>query len=125
MTVIAIAESTGRAAPAIGGRDRRQACFRRKRGLKCHGPEYLFRILSGQPEDGDNQVRRGETWEMQRGTDSPGAHTMHHLMETLPVFATLGVVAMLVGPLARVPIDLGAWLLDMLVRRMCEGGSRH
>jgi hypothetical protein len=50
---------------------------------------------------------------------------MHHLMETLPVFATLGVVAMLVGPLARLPIDLGAWLLDMLVQRMCEHGSRH
>jgi hypothetical protein len=42
--------------------------------------------------------------------------TMHHLMMNLPVFATLGVVAVLVGPLARVPIDLGAWLLERFDR---------
>jgi hypothetical protein len=41
---------------------------------------------------------------------------MHHLMMNLPVFATLGMVAVLVGPLARVPIDLGAWLLDRVDR---------
>jgi hypothetical protein len=45
---------------------------------------------------------------------------MHHLMNNLPVLGTLGIAAMLVGPLARLPIDLGAWLLDMLVRRLCE-----
>jgi hypothetical protein len=37
---------------------------------------------------------------------------MHHLMMNLPIVGTLGVVALLVGPLARVPIDLGAWLLE-------------
>ena len=38
--------------------------------------------------------------------------TMHHLMSNLPVVGTLGVVAVLVGPLARLPIDVGAWLLE-------------
>jgi hypothetical protein len=37
---------------------------------------------------------------------------MHHLMMNLPVLGTFGVTAVLIGPLARVPIDLGAWLLD-------------
>jgi hypothetical protein len=32
------------------------------------------------------------------------------------VFGTLGVVALLAGPLARLPIDLGAWLLDRFDR---------
>ena len=41
---------------------------------------------------------------------------MYHLMRNLPVFGTLGLVALLAGPLARLPIDLGAWLLEMLVR---------
>jgi len=49
----------------------------------------------------------------------------HHLMRTLPVFGTLGVVALLAGPLARLPIDLGAWLLEMLARRMCGPRARH
>jgi len=49
---------------------------------------------------------------------------MHHLLNNLPVLGTLGIAAMLVGPLARLPIDLGAWLLDMLVRRLCETGTR-
>jgi hypothetical protein len=49
---------------------------------------------------------------------------MHHLLNNLPVLGTLGMAAMLVGPLARLPIDLGAWLLDMLVRRLCETGIR-
>ena len=35
--------------------------------------------------------------------------TMYHLMNNLPVLGTLGVAAMLAGPLARLPIDLGAW----------------
>jgi len=33
---------------------------------------------------------------------------MHHLMMNLPVAGPLGVAALLAGPLARVPIDLGA-----------------
>jgi hypothetical protein len=37
---------------------------------------------------------------------------MHHLIMNLPIVGTLGVVALLVGPLARLPIDLGAWLLE-------------
>jgi hypothetical protein len=41
---------------------------------------------------------------------------VYHLMRNLPVFGTLGVVALLVGPLARVPIDLGAWLLERFER---------
>jgi hypothetical protein len=45
--------------------------------------------------------------------------TMYHLMNNLPVLGTLGVGAMLVGPLARLPIDLGAWLLEMLVQLIC------
>jgi hypothetical protein len=49
---------------------------------------------------------------------------MYHLMRNLPVFGTLGVVALLAGPLARLPIDLGAWLLDRLVRWICRTGSR-
>ena len=49
--------------------------------------------------------------------------TMYHLMHNLPVLGTLGVTAVLVGPLARLPIDLGAWALDILVRRMCGTGN--
>jgi hypothetical protein len=37
---------------------------------------------------------------------------MYYLMRNLPVVGTLGVVALLAGPLARLPIDLGAWLLE-------------
>jgi hypothetical protein len=33
---------------------------------------------------------------------------MHHRMMNLPVSGTLGVAALLAGPLARLPIDLGA-----------------
>jgi hypothetical protein len=46
---------------------------------------------------------------------------MYQLMKNLPDIGTLGVVAviaLLAGPLGRLPIDLGAWLLDMLVRRI-------
>jgi hypothetical protein len=50
---------------------------------------------------------------------------MYHLMQNLPVFATLGMAAMLAGPLARLPIDLGAWILEMLVRRMCPTANRN
>jgi hypothetical protein len=46
-------------------------------------------------------------------------------MRNLPIFATLGVVAMLVGSLARVPIDLGAWLLEALARLISEIRTRN
>jgi hypothetical protein len=42
---------------------------------------------------------------------------MHHLMMNLPMIGTLGMAALLAGPLARLPIDLGAWLLER-----CLGG---
>ena len=61
--------------------------------------------------------------ETHRGTHRE-LRTMYHLMRNLPVVGTLGVVAMLAGPLARLPIDLGAWLLDLLVRWICRTGSR-
>jgi hypothetical protein len=50
---------------------------------------------------------------------------MYHLMHNLPVLGTLGVAAVLVGPLARLPIDLGAWFLDVLVRWICPTVARH
>ena len=50
--------------------------------------------------------------------------TMYHLMNNLPVVGTLGVVALLAGPLARLPIDLGAWFLEILARWMCQSGTR-
>jgi hypothetical protein len=50
---------------------------------------------------------------------------MYHLINNLPVIGTFGMVAMLTGPLARLPIDLGAWILELLVRRMCQPGNRH
>jgi hypothetical protein len=50
---------------------------------------------------------------------------MHHLISNLPLFGTFGMAAMLVGPLARVPIDLGAWLLEMVVARMSHSEPRH
>jgi hypothetical protein len=37
---------------------------------------------------------------------------MHHFMMNLPLVGTAAVMALLAGPLARLPIDLGAWLLD-------------
>jgi hypothetical protein len=42
---------------------------------------------------------------------------MHNLMFNLPVVGTLGVAALLAGPLARLPIDLGAWLLERFFAR--------
>jgi hypothetical protein len=50
---------------------------------------------------------------------------MYHLMQNLPVLGTLGVAAMLVGPLACVPINMGAWLLEMLARRICDTPIRN
>ena len=43
----------------------------------------------------------------------------YYLMNNLPVLGTLGVGAMLAGPLARLPIDLGAWFLEMLFQWIC------
>jgi hypothetical protein len=50
---------------------------------------------------------------------------MYHLLNNLPVIGTMGVAALLVGPLARVPIDLGAWLLDMLFQSVWATGNRN
>ena len=41
---------------------------------------------------------------------------MYLVMKNLSMFGTLAVVALLAGPLARLPIDLGAWFLEMLAR---------
>jgi hypothetical protein len=41
---------------------------------------------------------------------------MHHLLRNLPVIGTLGVVALIVGPLACLPIEVGAWLLERIDR---------
>jgi hypothetical protein len=40
---------------------------------------------------------------------------MHHLMMNLPIFGTLGVVALLAGPLAELVIVSGAWVLERLL----------
>jgi hypothetical protein len=40
---------------------------------------------------------------------------MYHLLMNLPIFATLGVVSMLVGPLAELSINSGAWVLERSV----------
>ena len=50
---------------------------------------------------------------------------MYHLLSSLPVLGTLGVAAVLVGPLARLPIDLGAWALDMLFQWICGTAARN
>jgi hypothetical protein len=50
---------------------------------------------------------------------------MYHLLSSLPVLGTLGVAAVLVGPLARLPIDLGAWILDMLFQLMWPTAARQ
>jgi hypothetical protein len=41
---------------------------------------------------------------------------MSNPLVNLPLFATLGVASVLIGSLARVPIDLGAWLLGRFDR---------
>ena len=45
---------------------------------------------------------------------------MSHLMINPFLYAEFAVIAVLVGPLARMPIDLGAWLLERLTRRLCR-----
>ena len=39
---------------------------------------------------------------------------MRELLTYLPIVGACGVVALLAGPLAQLPINLGAWLLDWL-----------
>jgi len=64
-------------------------------------------------------VGAGADREGQTPKDAPGDEDeMYHLLRTLPVCGTLGVMALLTGPLARFSIDLGAWLLDHLDRRL-------
>jgi hypothetical protein len=41
---------------------------------------------------------------------------MHYLIHNLPVFGSLGVLALLAGPLAWLPIEAGAWLLERMIR---------
>ena len=41
---------------------------------------------------------------------------MRELLTHLPIVGTCGVIALLAGPLARLPINLGAWLLGWLCR---------
>ena len=41
---------------------------------------------------------------------------MCELLTHLPIVGTCGVIALLAGPLARLPINLGAWLLEWLCR---------
>jgi hypothetical protein len=41
---------------------------------------------------------------------------MNHLLCNFPILGTLGVAAVLIGPLARLPIDVGAWLLERYAR---------
>jgi hypothetical protein len=37
---------------------------------------------------------------------------LHNLITNLPLFGTLAMAALLTGPLARLPINAGAWLLE-------------
>jgi hypothetical protein len=49
---------------------------------------------------------------------------MYHLMSNLPVLGTLGLLSLLAGPLARLPIDLGAWILERLLDRLLRARLR-
>lgn len=42
---------------------------------------------------------------------------MYNLMFNLPVVGTIGLAALVAGPLARLPIDFGAWFLLKLLGR--------
>jgi hypothetical protein len=51
---------------------------------------------------------------------------MYHLLRNLPVIGTFGFVALFAGPLACLPIELGAWLLERFDRWIREGAhSSH
>ena len=50
---------------------------------------------------------------------------MRDLLTHLPIVGTCGVIALLAGPLARLPINLGAWLLEWLSRPTRAGDPRR
>ena len=50
---------------------------------------------------------------------------MRELLTHLPIVGTCGVIALLAGPLARLPINLGAWLLKWLCRPTRAGDARQ
>ncbi len=50
---------------------------------------------------------------------------MRELLIHLPIVGTCGVVALLTGPLAQLPINLGAWLLEWLCRPTRAGDPRR
>ena len=50
---------------------------------------------------------------------------MRELFTHLPIVGTCGVIALLAGPLARLPINLGAWLLKWLCRPARAGDARQ
>ena len=50
---------------------------------------------------------------------------MRELLTHLPIVGTCGVVALLAGPLAQLPINLGAWLLEWLCRPTRAGDPRR
>ena len=50
---------------------------------------------------------------------------LRELLTHLPVVGTCGVVALLAGPLAQLPINLGAWLLDWLSSSSRTGDPRR
>ena len=50
---------------------------------------------------------------------------MRELLTHLPIVGTCGVIALLAGPLARLPINFGAWLLEWLCRPTRAGDPRR
>ena len=50
---------------------------------------------------------------------------MRELLSHLPIVGTCGVIALLAGPLARLPINFGAWLLEWLCRPTRAGDPRR
>jgi hypothetical protein len=50
---------------------------------------------------------------------------MRELFTHLSIVGTCGVVALLAGPLAQLPINLGAWLLEWLCRPTRAGDPRR
>jgi len=50
---------------------------------------------------------------------------MRELLTHLPIVGTCGVIALLAGPLARLPINLGAWFLKWLCRPTRAGDARQ
>jgi hypothetical protein len=69
-------------------------------------PHFLSVLISEAEKAADHGSRMG----MYRGAQRE-MRIMHHLMMNLPTVGTLGIVALMAGPLARLPINLGAWLL--------------